>query len=156
MGLASFVRISVSISVIIVFFQFLFVFQTRNPIGKFHLSPSNALLWTINPSRYSAFQFSRNFSKFGAFTYFSFENIARVAFGISCAIRATNWVKSSLLAFQYSFIQNSANFVFATFALLPLAIPSQDSAYGGFIRTNIFLPSAMAFRSLSGILFVRV
>jgi hypothetical protein len=108
----------------------------------------------MNPFKYSAFQVSRNSSKLGAFTYLSFENMASVAFGISRAIRATNWVKSSLLAFPYSFIHNFANLVFETHALLSLP-GSVASAYGGFIKTSIFFPSAIAFWSFSGTLFVR-
>ena len=52
-------------------------------------------------------------------------------------------------------IHNFENLVLATFSFEPSPC-SLASAYGGLIRTNIFLPSAIAFRRLSGTLLVRV
>ena len=106
----------------------LFVLQMRKPIGKSPFSPSNALLWTMNPLRYSAFQNERNSLKFGALMYFNFENTATVAFGISLAMRKMNCVNSSRLANPRDCIESTILFVLETPSLFPLPVPLPASA----------------------------
>jgi hypothetical protein len=116
------------------------------------------LLSTINQPRYFAFQFALNFSKFGAFTYFNLLNIASVAFGISFEILITNCVNNSLLHIQSlekNFCATIVHLETVSLCEYSSVIQLVDSAYGGFIKTKIFLPDAIASRSQAGILFVR-